>query len=234
MPARKARLTQRFRRRMEQSRLLAGFLAGVIRAHLTVCNRTTRWQVEGLEDLKAALAEGPVMLLIWHEHLMMAAMHWPIRAGRISTLFAASPIGRIAGAFQRQLGMEPMEMSDKMSNRTASRAVLAKVRDGVSIGITGDGPLGPARVLKDAPLDWARVTGMPVFVYAFATTRGRRLDSWDRMLVPLPFARGAQVFARFDTDIPRRPSPEETETLRVELADFLNRTTARVETLVSG
>ena len=39
---------------------------------------------------------------------------------------------------------------------------------GSSVGLTGDGPPGPARVLKDAPLEWARATGRPVFVYAFA------------------------------------------------------------------
>ena len=61
-----------------------------------------------------------------------------------------------------------------MSNLAASRVILRRVREGVSIGMTGDGPLGPSHIaVKDPPLDWARVMKRPVYAYAFATKRHR-------------------------------------------------------------
>jgi len=67
--------------------------------------------------------------------------------------------------------------------------------------MTGDGPLGPALAVKDAPLEWARVMKRPVYGYAFATRRHRILGSWDNMMLPLPFTTGRVVFARFDAEV---------------------------------
>lgn len=225
---------KRLRRRIEKSERMATALAWCAGGYLAFCNRTTRWNSEGQDELEAALQDGPVLLLMWHERSIMGALHWPVKAGQLSSLYADSPIGRVSGALQRRVGLQPMQMSHKTTNIAASRQVLKRVRDGVSIGMTGDGPLGPALLLKDAPLEWARVTGMPVFIYAFATTRGRRLSTWDRLLVPRPFGKGARVFARCDMVVPRKPDAAATEDLRMILADALTTTTARADALLDG
>ena len=220
------------RQRIEKSQALARVLAALAGSYLAFCHRTTRWQTEGLDDLRAALRDGPVLLVMWHERSIMGALHWPVADGPLSSLFDSSPIGRVSGALQRRVGLQPMEMSRKTSNRAASRTVLKRVREGVSIGMTGDGPLGPALQVKDAPLEWARVMSRPVFCYAFATTRGRRLKSWDRMLLPYPSGRGAYVFARFTEEVPRKPSVQELEALREKMRLFMDDTTARTDALI--
>lgn len=221
------------RRRIEKSERLAVVLAWLAGGYLALCNRTTRWQVDGLDDLRAALAQGPVLLVMWHSRSVMGALHWPVADGPLSSLYDSSPIGRVSGALQRRVGLQSIQMSRKTSNLAASRIVLKRVRDGVSIGMTGDGPLGPAHQVKDAPLEWARVTGVPVFCYAFATTRGRRLKTWDRMLVPRMFGRGAVVFARFDGAVPRKPDDATRDALREEMRRFMDTTTARADALIS-
>ena len=225
-------LLKGLRRRIENSERLAAFLAWIAGSYLAFCDRTTRWQVAGQDDLEAALRDGPVLLVMWHERSIMGALHWPVKAGPLSSLYANSPIGRVSGALQKRVGLQAMRMHDGASNIAASRQVLKRVREGVSIGMTGDGPLGPALELKDAPLEWARVTGMPVFAYAFATTKGRRLDSWDRMLVPKPWGQGAKVFARFGGELPRKTDPAGTEALRADLAGFLNEVTRHADALL--
>ncbi|SFS22127.1 lysophospholipid acyltransferase family protein [Yoonia litorea] len=212
------------RRRLEKSERLAAGVAGLAGRYLAFCDRTTKWQTTGLDTLKDALSSGPVILVMWHERSIMGALHWPVAAGPLSSLYANSPIGRVSGALQRSVGLQPMQMSDKTSNVVASRQILKRVKDGVSIGLTGDGPLGPALVLKDAPLEWARVTGVPVFTYAFATSRFRRLDAWDKMIVPKPFGLGAIVFRRFETTVPRRMDEASREEVRSKLSTFLTET----------
>ncbi|MEJ6405146.1 lysophospholipid acyltransferase family protein [Yoonia sp. 2307UL14-13] len=220
-----------FRKRLENSKALAWVLGFVARLYFGFCFRTTRWKIEGLEDLKAALADGPVILVVWHSRLLLGPYHWPLRHGQLSTIHTRSPIGRVVGALQRQLGLEPFEMSEKLSNVATSRQIMKRVKDGISIGITADGPEGPALVLKDPPLDWARATGRPVFSYAFATRRARRVSSWDRMLVPCPFTVGSCVFARFPQDIPRKMTPEDGAELRDDLQQFLKNTKDRADEL---
>ncbi|WP_108817007.1 lysophospholipid acyltransferase family protein [Loktanella sp. Alg231-35] len=219
------------RKRIEKSEFLAALIARVAGGYLAFCNRTTSWQVEGLDDLKAALDEGPILLVMWHSRSVMGALHWPVVDGPLSSLYDKSPIGRVSGALQRRVGLQPMEMSRKLSNRAASRTVLQRVKDGVSIGMTGDGPLGPALQVKDAPLEWARATGLPIFCYAFSTSRSRRLSSWDQMMVPKSFGKGAYVFQRAQEPASRKMTNDEIETLRTSLQQALTDTAHRADAL---
>lgn len=221
------------RKRIETSQTVATGLGALVWSYLTICDRTTNWQVEGLDDLRTALDKGPVLLVMWHSRSAMGAIHWPVADGPLSSLYNRSPMGRISGAVQRRAGLQAMEMSRTRSNRSASREVLRRFHSGVSIGMTGDGPVGPIGIVQDAPLDWARTLGASVFCYAFATTRGTRLNTWDRMLLPLPYGQGSKVFARFDGTLPRRPTPDEREGQRDALRVFMDETTARADALIS-
>ena len=214
------------RKRLNHSRLLASILARIVGSYLRLCNATTKWQIEGLDALKADLADGPVLLVMWHERSLMGPVHWPVKAGQLSSLYDRSAVGRVSGAMQRQFGLQPMEMSNKTSNITASRQILHRVRDGISIGMTGDGPLGPARQVKDAPLDWARTMQRPVYAYAFTTKRHRRLDTWDNMMMPLPFTTGSLVFVKWDQTPARKATNDDH---RDGMRQLLDEAVQRVE-----
>ncbi|NCO85485.1 MAG: hypothetical protein GW886_02500 [Rhodobacterales bacterium] len=209
------------RQRLEQSDLLAGGLGRLLAGWLRFCQATTRWDRDDAA-LRAALAGGPVVLVLWHECSLMGPVHWPRDAAPLSSLRDTSPIGRVSGAVQARLGLAPMAMAARASNRAASREVLRRMQAGVSLGLTGDGPLGPVRRLKDAPLDWARASGAPVFVYACAMTRARRLRTWDRMLWPMPFGRGVCLYRRWDATVPRRADAASLDALRADLAATLD------------
>ena len=212
--------------------MVAGLLGRLIASWVRLCHATTRWERRGDAELLQALAQGPVILILWHESSMMGPRHWPIRAGRLSTLRDTSPIGMVSGAVQTRFGLEPVAMSGKGANRSASRAVLRRLQEGSSIGMTGDGPLGPARVMKAAPLEWARATGVPVFLYAFAMHRQRRIGSWDRMVMPLPYTRGVSVYRRWDAAVPRRADAAEVARLVTELGQALDSVAQEAETAV--
>jgi lysophospholipid acyltransferase (LPLAT)-like uncharacterized protein len=212
------------RRRIEQSAFAAWAPAMLIGCYLRFVNRTTHWQGEGVEALRQDLAQGPVLLVLWHQHLLMAPAHWPLGDGPLTSIHDASPIGRAAAALQRHFGLQPMKIERHASNLRASREVLRRTRAGTSIGITADGPRGPAFAVKDAPLDWARAVGCPVHTYAFSHSRQRELSTWDNMVLPRPFGRGRFVFRRWPESPARRPELAEQERLRASLTALLNET----------
>jgi lysophospholipid acyltransferase (LPLAT)-like uncharacterized protein len=220
------------RRRIENSERLVNAVGRLVLLYLNLVQRTTRWQSDGVDELRAAMAEGPVLLVMWHSRLMMIAHHWPVESGSLSSLHDTSPIARVVGAVHRQKRLQPMKMSAKVSNIVASRTVLKRVKEGVSIGLTADGPLGPALQLKDPPLEWARATGLPIFCYAFSTTRQRRAASWDKLLIPRLFGKGAYVFARFPQKVPRKPDAAELANLRKDIASFIDASTARADAMI--
>jgi lysophospholipid acyltransferase (LPLAT)-like uncharacterized protein len=221
------------RRRIEGSVWLARLLGGLIGLWLRLCHATTRWDRQGEDAVVAALQDGPVILILWHECTMLAPVHWAGLRRRgvpapLSSLRDTSPIGRVSGAVQAHFGLQPMAMADGASNRAASRTVLRRLTEGMSVGLTGDGPLGPVRVLKDAGLDWARVSGRPVFVYAFSVRRHRRLATWDKMILPLPFTRGALAYRAWQGVVPRHPDAAALAALRAGLAAALDGVTDEV------
>ena len=77
-------------------------------------------------------------------------------------------------------------------------------------------------------------TGRPVFVYAFATKRHRRLPVWDRMVWPRPFTRGAAVWRLWRADLPRRVAPATHEEMRQSLAAALDAVAAEADALAQS
>ncbi|SMY06448.1 lysophospholipid acyltransferase family protein [Flavimaricola marinus] len=207
------------------SRLIAGWIR--------LCQATSRWEVVGLDEADAAMAKGPIVAIIWHECSLMAPAHWPRKHGTVTTLSDTSPIGRTSAAVQRRFGMGSTGVPEKGGAVAATRDVLGRLRSGVSVGLTGDGPVGPARVLKDAPLDWARAAGVPVFVYAFAMSRAKRLKTWDKMMFPMPFSRGAVVYRKFSDPLPRRMEADDLAVVRADLAKALTEAVEQAEAMVS-
>lgn len=220
------------RKRIEKSPALTGALGTLITGYLALCDRSMRWQIEGRESLEAALAEGPVLTLMWHSRMAMGARHWPDAVAPASSLHHRSPLGRVSGVMQRQEGMTPFEMSHRRSNLVASRQVMRRFRQGISIVMTGDGPMGPPHELQAAPLDWACRLNAPIFAYAFSTTRGHRANSWDRLLLPYPLGRGAVVFARHDGPPPGTATAQDRARTQDALRDFITATTARADALI--
>lgn len=224
----------KLRHRLRQSPLLTGLVSRAFAGWIRLCNQTARWTIEGAEEVQAAAAQGPVLIVLWHEHLFMAMTHCTQNAGQIMSVHDTSPIGRLAGSTSARLGMTPVAMAPNASNLSVSREVKRQVARGLSIAITGDGPLGPRREMKSAPLDWARVTGLPVFVYSFDMSRKRRLETWDKLVLPRLFARGAIVFSQWDVDVPRRPCAEVEQELRLSLGAALTAAAARASELCLG
>lgn len=217
----------RFRRRLERSDRLAGVLGWCLAVWIRLCHRTTRWQGAGLDVLSQDLRNGPVIVVLWHESLLMGPALWPAERGPLTGIRDPSPIARVAGAVQRQFGLDAAAMSRHEQNQAAVRQVLRAARTGTSIAITGDGPNGPRQVLKSAPLDWARSAGLPVYAFAWQTRRYFRLGSWDRMILPMPFTQGAFRFDKWSDPIPRRPSAQEQQTAQNEMTRALQETNAR-------
>src|SRR5262249_1086726 len=72
----------------------------------------------------------------------------------------------------------------------ALRAMVRQLRQGESVGITPDGPNGPAMRASAGIVGVARLAGVPILPMTYATSRRRILQTWDRFHLPLPFSRG--------------------------------------------
>jgi lysophospholipid acyltransferase (LPLAT)-like uncharacterized protein len=139
-----------------------------------------RWQ-------EARSASGPRIFMLWHETLL--PLLWHHRRQGASIVVSRARDGQYLVDYARQLGYETIEGSSHRGRMLAMRGSLRALQAGALLAITPDGPRGPRREIKPGGLAAAQVTGATVFT-AFAAARpARRLRSWDRMLIPAPFAR---------------------------------------------
>jgi len=110
------------------------------------------------------------------------------------------------------------------------RALVAAIRGGSDVAIVPDGPRGPREQLQPGVVALAALTGAPVVPLAVGARPARRLRSWDRFLVPLPFARCVLAFGPTVRVDPMEDRERAGKALERALADV----TARADALASG
>ncbi|TCZ66133.1 lysophospholipid acyltransferase family protein [Roseicella aquatilis] len=210
-------------RRLIRSEAAQAAFARLLGLYLALVYRTTRWTVLGEAVLHAALrdAEGrprPVIAAFWHERLPMMPMLWQearrrvpgLRGRQAHVLVSRHRDGRFIGAVVRRFDLAMVHASTNRGGATGMRVLLRMLARGDVVVITPDGPRGPRRVAAPGVAQLAAVSGLPVMAVAARTTRARVLPSWDRMLLPLPFARGVLVvrpLVAVDRDAPLAALP---------------------------
>ncbi|MEM9438389.1 MAG: DUF374 domain-containing protein [Pseudomonadota bacterium] len=192
------------------------------------CLTTSRFEIDISDAAERAIGEGPVIFVLWHSRMILGPLLIAPVGGEVVAVRDTSPAGRIGGVLMRRAGMFPIGVR-KGEGMAATRAVLKAARAGKSLGLAADGPKGPARVLGPAPLEWGGISGLPIVLFAWSTRRHRRASSWDRIMVPRPFAKGVARFDLFEETVPRKQSPEAKAAQAERLAQRLTAHTDAVD-----
>lgn len=104
--------------------------------------------------------------------------------------------------------------------REATRNLIRLLADGDNISITPDGPRGPRYVAQEGAATLSRLSKKPMIPVSFSASRCRRFKSWDRFMIPLPFAR-VMVIAAAPIHGFRPDDQPSIETLNAELQSVL-------------
>jgi lysophospholipid acyltransferase (LPLAT)-like uncharacterized protein len=190
-------------RRLTRHPITQAALAGAIGLYLAGVYRTTRWTLVGEAHLHAAFARPgggtrPVLCAFWHERLPLMSKLWlealervpATRGMRAHVLVSRHRDGRFIGDVIARFKLDTVYASTSRGGSTGLRMLLRLLAAGDTVAITPDGPRGPRRVAAPGVAQLAAMSGLPVLPCAARTTRARLLPSWDRMVFPLPFARG--------------------------------------------
>jgi lysophospholipid acyltransferase (LPLAT)-like uncharacterized protein len=187
-----------FKRLMKRPALQAA-LAHAIGLYLGFALRTTRWTLHVHPLALPHMSGRQVVAAFWHEHLPLAPMIWLTayrgskRTARMNVLVSRHRDGRFIAAVVRRYSVAVVHGSSSKGGAASVRHLLGLLGQGEYVGITPDGPRGPRRQAAPGVAQIAALSGVPVLPCAAQTTRGWVLNSWDRMVLPLPFGRGVIV-----------------------------------------
>ena len=172
---------------------------------------------------EARRTAGPVLYVFTHGVLF--PLSYTHRRRQIQVLISESRDGEIITRLTGNLGFGAVRGS---SSRGGGRAVIrmaSRAREGFDLAITPDGPRGPRGTVQAGAVLVSSRSQVPIVPVGVSASRGFRARSWDRFLIPAPFAR---VWVVYGESILAPTSPSEDRVL--ELTGEVERAMAAVET----
>ena len=200
----------------------------LIAKYIRLVWKTGRWTIIGDEGPRALKNAGtPFIAAFWHGRLLMAPYALGGESANIRVLISTHRDGWIIARAMTYFDIDTISGSSSKGGAGAFRRAARFLRHAGVLGITPDGPRGPAMRASDGVIAIARLTGAPVLPLAYSTSRRMVLGSWDRFVLPLPFARGVFVWGppiRVNRDADReaaRRTVEKALNAAAEKADSL-------------
>ena len=149
---------------------------------------TWRLHVVNRQPLDALRARGePFIFAFWHGQLL--PLLYQHRGQGVAILVSAHRDGELIARVAHRFGLRTVRGS---TSRGGGRALLALVRElqqGGEVAVSPDGPRGPAERFAPGALVAAQRSGAHIVPVAAVADSAWRLKSWDRFMIPKPFAR---------------------------------------------
>jgi lysophospholipid acyltransferase (LPLAT)-like uncharacterized protein len=184
--------------------------------------RTLRYEVDDRAGILGRPVTENYIGALWHNRLLIFPLvlrrFFPDRRG--AALISASRDGDLLADAIRRFGYEVVRGSSSRLGASAILQltdVLASKRDVV---ITPDGPRGPVYELGPGTIFLAQKSGASVLPMNLEYSRCWRLGSWDRFIIPQPFAK-VRVLISHPHRVKPTSTPEEFETERTALQDAM-------------
>jgi lysophospholipid acyltransferase (LPLAT)-like uncharacterized protein len=217
------------------------FVGGtLIWAYMSILSHTMRWRMEGTEHVRKVW-DSPQgwVAAAWHSRILLMPVlqivfkpRWPKPPHPAALMVSPSRDGEFTNRAGKWLGLHIIRGSSSgrkgkdKRGMAAARESMEVMKKGGCIVMTIDGPKGPREVVGIGTIKLAQQMNAPIIIYGLSAN-AKRLNTWDRLLFPKPFARAAVVI----------PEPIETskdmdsEELRQRVEHALKEATRRADEL---
>ncbi len=195
------------------------FLLGSSFGHLAMLLLAATWRVtvNGWDHVETAMRSGkPLVMITWHGRLMI--MSWHVRDRGLVTMISQSRDGELVARVVQKLGFKVVRGSSSRGGAEAAREMLEAIQKGRVAAMICDGPRGPIYKMKPGAAFLAMQANAAVIPSIASADRAWIFRSWDRFMVPKPFAR---VRIYYGTAI-QPADPAELKSLTRRLEESLN------------
>jgi lysophospholipid acyltransferase (LPLAT)-like uncharacterized protein len=213
-------------------RVLPVLASGLIR--LLKSTMRLRWENDAV--VRGLHREGrPYVHAFFHDQLLLMTYSYLGQAygRRLAVLSSRHRDGEYVASTLQRFGHLMVRGSTGRGGAAGLVEMIRHLRAGRDAAFATDGPRGPRHRVQIGVVEAARLGRAPIVPVALGVSRGRRLGSWDRFLVPRPFARGVFVYGEAIAVEPGA-GREAMERTRADLERTLETLTARAERLAAG
>jgi lysophospholipid acyltransferase (LPLAT)-like uncharacterized protein len=184
--------------------------------------RTLRLKVVDPNGVVALVRNQPVIFAIWHNRLLMLPRVFdPCFPSRQSYgLISASRDGDLIALFIERSGYGTIRGSSSRKGVIALRQLVETLAADGNVLVTPDGPRGPVYQASPGIVFLAQKSGAPIVPIHLEYSNCWRLKSWDRFVVPRPFATLRAILGA-PFAIPPIESAEQFEAERLRLQNAM-------------
>jgi hypothetical protein len=160
----------------------------LLRLLIRLVNHTITFSVENEAPLLALIEKRkPFVFVFWHGS--MTFPWWRMRHHNAAALVSQSKDGQLLADLLEHWGYTVLRGSSNRGSKEAMASMRSAVSDGHVLCVTPDGPRGPYHEMKMGAIRVAQTMNVPLVMMSVGYRRFRRLRSWDRFEIPLPFTR---------------------------------------------
>jgi hypothetical protein len=144
-----------------------------------------------VEEEARRIGKGRLIYAFWHSRMVVPA--FTHRGRGIGVLSSEHRDGEIMSRTLVRLGFQSVRGSTTRGGAEGLRGLMSLPAE-CDLAITPDGPRGPRWVAKPGIVFLAGSLGIPILPAGILVRPAWQLRSWDRFLLPKPFARAVVVF----------------------------------------
>lgn len=196
--------------------------------------KTTRWSIRGEENYFLERSKNKsIIFAFWHNQLILMPFCYTAMVGRkkISVLISQSRDGQIFSDLVEKFGFDQIRGSSSRGGFSALVQLNRKLEEGFDLGITPDGPRGPAFQVQSGVVSLASLSSCSILPIAYDIRSKKTLKSWDRFKLPRPYNRGVFVLGS-PIQVESNADEAYLEIKRQEVQNALENVNREAETLV--
>ena len=163
---------------------------------LRVLGATWRFTVTDPSGTRPFPRRRTVVFALWHGELL--PLIWHHRGEGICIVISEHTDGEIIARVARALGYRTVRGSTSRGGGRALIGLIREIGEGHDVAVTPDGPRGPALVFAPGAAIAAQRSGAPIVLVRASASSAWRLRSWDRFMIPRPFARVSLTYGTPD------------------------------------
>ena len=180
-------------KKLSKKNFFLQIFASLVFLSLWIIKSTSKWNGVNEEIIEKELTKKKTFIvLIWHHQLMGSTFSWKFKP-KLRPIATSHRDGQLSTLVQKKFGLDPL-LRKKDNPTFLIKNISKAVQNGDCIYITPDAPHGPPKKINTNIFKLCQKFDLNIAILSFHTNKYFRINSWDKLKIPLPFSKGIYLW----------------------------------------
>jgi lysophospholipid acyltransferase (LPLAT)-like uncharacterized protein len=180
-------------KRLSKNNFFLNLFANLVFLSIWIIKSTSNWKGENEQIIEKELTKKKTLIvLIWHHQLMGSTFSWKFKP-KLRPIATSHRDGQLSTLVQKKFGLDPL-LRKKDNPTFLIKNISKAVQNEDCIYITPDAPHGPPKKINTNIFKLCQKFDLNIAILSFHTNRYFRINSWDKLKIPLPFSKGIYLW----------------------------------------